>query len=246
MLAAALLAALVAPAAAQPQPEALEPAFAAARAAAVPEGALSAPERGALVAGLPAVARHGDGRPAVAVNLLFLGTQDQVERALRWAGWHPVPRSYEESFRLGFNELSEGRPMQSFPPFKTFYVDGRPQALNWARAVDARSRHHFRLWRAAGFDALGRGLWQGAGDFDKAVRWSRLDHIADADIDSERSYIAGTLRDCPFVARVSLVARPTGSSERHGGGANFRTDGRVLVVELAPGMPAPSLPPGLR
>lgn len=50
----------------------------------------------------------------------------------------------------------------------------------------------------------------------------------------ERDYIAETLRQCPLVARLSLIESDKIPHEAHEGYANFFSDGRVLVVELKP------------
>lgn len=199
-----------------------------------------------LVKTLPLYAGEKDGSPVVAVNLLFLGEREQIRAALRWAGWYEVGPSIWGDFKKGLEDVAQRRPLEHFPPFSVFYVAGKPQDLNEARATGWTKRHHFRLWDQGRKDPEGREVWAAAGDYDKAVRWLKLDHLAEPEIDRERDFLAATLKGCPFVERLSLHLQPGLPARSFEGHRHFITDRRVLVVELKPGyLPAP-VPPGLK
>ena len=187
-----------------------------------------------LVAALPPYADDHAGRPVVAVNLVFAGSTDTLRAALRCGGWYEVGASIWGDFKQGLSEVARGQPLEHFPPFSTFYVGKRPQELSEARATSWVSRHHFRVWRASARDSMGRELMPAAGDYDASVRWSRVDHVADPAIDNERAFIEASLRRCPQVERLSLVASPNLPARGAAGKTHFVTDRRVLVVELRP------------
>lgn len=203
-------------------------------------------ELDSLVREAPLYAGEKDGSPVVALNLVFLGQRELVRQALRCAGWFEVGFSVWEDFKQGLDDAAHHRRVEHFPPFSSFYVDGRLQDLNEARATGLTSRHHFRLWERPQRDSIGRPVWLGAGDYDEAVRWRHIDHVAAPEIDRERDFIADSLRACPMVERLSLREKPGLPARSFEGHRHFITDRRVLVVELKPVyLPAP-VPPGLR
>ncbi|MBI5625092.1 MAG: LssY C-terminal domain-containing protein [Elusimicrobia bacterium] len=174
------------------------------------------------------------GREGDPWNLAFWGTAEDVRHALALAGWTEVPLSLGKSLRAGTAELLSGSQLRRFPPFNLYRFLSRNQDMNWA-VIDRPlvSRHHFRLWRTGFTDPEGRELWWGSGNRDLAIRWRDLSHRPDPDMDSERAFIASTLgRKVPGV-KLSLVRLPqiplSGENDK---GYAFRTDGRVLLVEL--------------
>lgn len=196
----------------------------------VPPGVMTDEQRARLVDALPLFAGDRSGRETDdVINLAFVGSEEKVKELLNGARWTAVPLSLERSVR----DLLGGR-LNHFPPFSRMFVRGRPQDMNWNRPVSLESRHHFRLWRSALADPLGRQVWPGAGIFDRRIDWDKWDHVADPDVDKERAYIYASLVGNPLVARLTLA--PSARIPRRwksGRQARF-TDGRVLVVELRP------------
>lgn len=186
------------------------------------------------VAGLPGRNHGRFGRPGDALNLVFVGTEPAVREALTGSGWTAVPATIRESTWAGFAELVAGRPLAAFPPMNEYWLDGRRQNMNWAIPIrPLATRHHFRLWDTGLRDPRGRTVWWGSGDYDLSLRLYDLSHVPDPDMDGERGWISGSLRDSPRLERVSLVS--VASVPREGAndkGYPFRTDGRVAVIEL--------------
>ncbi|MBI5882423.1 MAG: LssY C-terminal domain-containing protein [Elusimicrobia bacterium] len=176
------------------------------------------------------------------MNLAFWGTDGEVREALQGTGWTEVPLRLGASLRAGTAQLLTGRKVTMFPPFNLYQVLSRTQDMNWAM-VDKPlvSRHHFRLWRTGFTDRGGRQLWWGSGNRDLSIRWSDLSHRPDPDMDAEREFIAKSLEGSALVRKLSRHTLPqiplSGANDK---GYAFRTDGRVLLVELAvPGTPGP-------
>lgn len=185
------------------------------------------------------------GRTGDALNLLFLGSPEQVAAALEDGGWTRLPPSIDASTAAGFDDLASGRPLTRFPPMNDYRLLGRLQDMNWVRVIKPlQTRHHFRLWRTGLFDASSRELWWGSGDYDLSIRWHDLSHRPDPDMDYERDYIGKTLSGKTGVEEISLVELPqiprAGANDK---GYPFRTDGRALLVRLAPNGPAAASQP---
>ncbi|MBI4678302.1 MAG: LssY C-terminal domain-containing protein [Elusimicrobia bacterium] len=215
-----------------------------------PLGAMPPSPRTIERGGIPAVLRILPGRNAGRggrdgdpMNLAFWGTEAEVRRALEAAGWTEVPLRLSPSLRAGLGEVLRGERLRRFPPFNAYLLLGRQQDMNWAIVVKPlASRHHFRLWRTGFAGREGRELWWGSGNRDLSIRWRDLSHRPDPDMDSERDFLAETLEGSPFVGKTALVSLlqvpKVGNNDK---GYAFRTDGRVLLVELdGPGTRAPA------
>ncbi|MBI4424071.1 MAG: LssY C-terminal domain-containing protein, partial [Elusimicrobia bacterium] len=187
-----------------------------------------------LIGQLPArnVGRFGkEGDP---LNLVLVGTEEQVIAALGAAGWTRVPVRIPASFRAGLAEVLAGGPPRACPPMNLYQLEGRAQDLNWSKPITPiAKRHHFRLWRSSWRDERGRQVWWGSGNLDLDVRWRDLSHVPDPDMDAERDFIARSLAGSPHVESIRLERAPqvplAGANDK---GYAFRTDGRALVVVL--------------
>jgi hypothetical protein len=88
-----------------------------------------------------------DGLPGDPVNLVLIGTLQQLRAAFATAGW-------SEADRLGV--ASSWRMIRAFvlnspyptAPFSTLYRYGRGQDIGFQKAIDnsPRKRHHIRFW----------------------------------------------------------------------------------------------------
>jgi hypothetical protein len=158
----------------------------------------------------------GDGLPGDPVNLVLIGTHQQLRAAFATAGW-------SEADRLGLG--SSWRMIRAFvlnspyptAPFSTLYLFGRGQDFGFQKAIDdsPRKRHHIRFWASSLARAeatLGtarfwlntdrppdntRVLWVGAGTRDTGFSLTHLTfqvtHATDSDTNAERDYIIAEL-----------------------------------------------------
>jgi len=183
---------------------------------------------------LPARSEGRFGSPGDALNMLFLGSEEAVSRALEDAGWMSLHLAIAPSVGAGLAQLLRGERLTKFPPMNLYEVMGRTQDMNWAQVVrPIQERHHFRLWRTGIVDRRGRELWWGSGNYDLSVRWIDLSHRPDPDMNRERDYLAATLRGVPSVESLALVELPQIPREgRNDKGYPFTTDGRALLVLL--------------
>ena len=193
----------------------------------------------------------GDGLPGDPVNLVLVGTFQQLHAAFAAAGW-------SEADRLGLT--SSWRMVRAFvfnspyptAPFSTLYLFGRGQDIGFQKAIDdsPRKRHHIRFW------ALDVALveatwgtakfwlntdrppnnayvyWIGAGTSDTGFSLTRLTfqitHATDSDTNAERDFIIAELRNNQVIGDVNKV-----QAGRHIEHINhYATDGEIALAKL--------------
>jgi len=203
---------------------------------------------------VPRFAITGDGLPGDPVNLVLIGTLQQLQAAFAVAGW-------SEADRLGV--LSSWRMVRAFlmnspyptAPFSTLYLYGRGQDIGFQKAIDdsPRKRHHIRFWAlslARAEATLGTAsfwmntdrpprhehvLWVGAGTKDTGFSLTRLTfqitHATDSDTNAERDFIVAELTKSRVIEDArSYKAGQHLPVERVN---HYMTDGEVMVAHLA-------------
>ena len=204
---------------------------------------------------LPRFTITGDGLPGDPVNLVLIGTRQQLRDAFAIAGW-------SEADRLGLT--SSWRMVRAFvfnspyatAPFSTLYLFGRGQDIGFQEAIDnsPRQRHHIRFWAlsfARAEETLGTAgfwlntdrpsedaevFWVGAGTRDTGFSLTKLTfqitHATDADTNIERDYIIAELQKNRVIVDVnSYRSGQRLPTERVN---HYVTDGQVTVASLAP------------
>jgi hypothetical protein len=197
----------------------------------------------------------GDGLPGDPINLVLIGTRQQLCAAFTSSGW-------SEADRLGL--ASSWRMVRAFvfnspyatAPFSTLYLFGRGQDIGFQKAIDnsPRKRHHIRFWATsltraeatvgtAGFwlntDRPAhheRVLWVGAGTKDTGLSLTKLTfqitHATDSDTNAERDFIIAELTKNSVIVDVNSYRSgqrlPTQRVN------HYVTDGEVTVASLAP------------
>jgi hypothetical protein len=197
----------------------------------------------------------GDGLPGDPINLVLIGTRQQLQSAFAVVGW-------SEADRLGL--VSSWRMVRAFvfnspyatAPFSTLYLFGRGQDIGFQKAIDnsPRKRHHIRFWASsltraeatvgtAGFwlntDRPAhheRVLWVGAGTKDTGLSLTKLTfqitHATDSDTNAERDHIIAELTKNGVIVDVNSYRSgqrlPTQRVN------HYITDGEVTVASLAP------------
>jgi LssY C-terminus len=182
-----------------------------------------------------------DGNLGDNTNFVIVGNERDVIDAFKAAGWVKVDR---DSRGAVFSALLETLNKQSYVemPMSILTLFGRPQDYGLAHAEPIAviaQRHHLRLWKAP-FDVGSSELWIGAAThdvgFDRDNRpGKRLTHKIDPDVDLEREYVSRSLEETGMVAKVGYLTPSNPSKEaRTATGASFHSDGRMLVIYLAP------------
>ena len=195
----------------------------------------------------------GDGLPGDPVNLVLVGTLQQLHAAFAIAGWSEADRlSVASAWRM-IRAFLFNSPYPT-APFSTLYLYGRGQDIGFQKAIDnsPRKRHHIRFWATSPARAeatMGTPdfwlhadrppddahvLWVGAGTKDTGFSLTRLTfqitHATDADANAERDYIISELRNNRVVADVSSY-KP-GQHLPVERANHYITDGEIVVASL--------------
>lgn len=181
-----------------------------------------------------------NGAPGDRVNFILIGSQEQVQGALKAAGWVVVDRSNQDAVLSGLL-ASLSKQAYVTMPMSELQLFGRAQDFGYAQADPLRvvaSRHHFRIWKAP-FDLEGQNVWAGAGmhdiGFDRDQRNNGITHKIDPNSDGERDYIRDSLVQTGLVLKTDYMtpADPV-LKAKTATGSEFTSDGRTLLVYLAP------------
>lgn len=179
------------------------------------------------------------GNPGDMVNILIVGTQDQLTQTFAAAGWVQVDRSVGDTLFTGAITTLSKKDYLTMP-MSTLFLFKRPQDYGFAHAEPVRvvmSRNHLRAWKSP-YLVDGRPLWCIAAThdigFERDQRNNGLTHKIDPAIDGEREYVNDTLSATGFVAQRNHVtpSDPLTTAKTATGG-EFHSDGRILVLVLS-------------
>jgi hypothetical protein len=183
----------------------------------------------------PAKKTSETGRPADLVNLLFIGSREQIADAFAAAGWtQPRPTTFRTvmsvSLAAMFNRTSSNGPMSSMQ------INNLEPDMSWQKGFnDVGKRHHVRLWK---LDQTweGQELWIGAGTRD--VEWGYLrgsvaTHRVEEHVDHERDKIAYDISFATCVDALGWMDRPDAlRMTRNATGDRMQTDGQMAVLQM--------------
>ncbi len=175
-------------------------------------------------------------RPSDLINLMFVGSREQISAAFLAAGWSEAAPSTMRSRLSGVRSFVEGRGSESFPMTRLLLNDEEAD-MSWQKGLDDMAkRHHIRIWKQTEtWD--GQEVWIGAAtrdiDFAYMHHGSAMTHRIDANIDQERDKIAYDLAFTSYVDVLDWAERsgvPTVS--RNGTGDLMNTDKKLALVRF--------------
>jgi len=218
--------------------------------AAVSGGPADAPIAGvtnALLAKIPRRVSDQQGNPGDMVNVLLIGTQDQVVKTFAAGGWVQVDRSVSDTILTGLVDSLEKKDYLTMP-MSTLYLFNRPQDYGFAHAEPVKvvmSRNHLRVWKSP-YKINGVPVWCIAAThdigFERDQRNNSVTHKIDPAIDGEREFVDNTLSVTGLVAQRDHVTPPDAlTTAKTATGGEFHSDGRIVVLVLRDA--APSSPP---
>lgn len=220
--------------------EVLDPGLTAPEAAVVggPAEAPIAAIRLAVIDEIPRRVSDPQGNPGDMVNILIVGSQDELVRVFTTAGWVQVDRSVQDSVMNGLVDSLSKKDYLTMP-MSTLYLFKRPQDYGFAHAEPVRvamSRNHLRVWKSP-YQVEGRQLWCIAAThdigFERDQRNNGVTHKIDPAIDGEREYVNDTLSGTGMViARNHMTPTNPLTEAKTATGGSFNSDGRVLVLVL--------------
>jgi hypothetical protein len=176
------------------------------------------------------------GQDADIINLVFIGSRQQVESAFRAAGWMSSDPASKGSVLRMFHAFLA---LNGYPraPISKQLFQGQSSDSTWEKSLNSYGkRDHLRIW-AAREAWQGRPIWTSASSRETGAalslwHWRFLHHV-DSNLDAERDKVVRdlTLAGCvdkvhesPRAAVPELYLNATGDE--------LRTGGRVAVVSL--------------
>jgi hypothetical protein len=176
--------------------------------------------------------------PGDMVNVLIVGTQDQVVQVFTDAGWVQVDKTVGNT---ALNALVGSLEKKDYltMPMSTLFLFDRAQDYGFAHAEPVRvamSRNHLRVWKSP-YVIEGRPLWCIAAThdigFERDQRNNGVTHKIDPAIDGEREYVNGTLSGTGLVMQRDHVTPADAlTTAKTATGGEFHSDGRILVLVL--------------
>lgn len=191
-----------------------------------------------LLGKIPRRVSDPSGNPGDMVNVLLIGSQDDVTAAFKAAGWVQVDRSVEDTILNGALATFSKEAYLTMP-MSILYLFGRPQDYGFAHAEPVKvveSRNHLRVWKSA-HEVDGQPVWCIAAThdigFERDQRNNGLTHKIDPAIDGEREYVNDTLTGTGLVIRRDHATPPGAlTTAKTATGGEFHSDGRILVLVL--------------
>ena len=182
-------------------------------------------------------------RPSDIVNVLLIGSPNQMERAFDASGWSLANRKSPLSLFRMYYALTRrlGYPRA---PMNALTLNGVPSAFVHQKTLDTvERRHHVRLWPYPQKE----NVWLGATAEDIGFRFelTHWTHFTDPNIDNERAKVVNDLAFTGCANAVGLLSRPSSELVQDPKAEHpILTDGSVAVIQLND-CTHPNLMPGL-
>ncbi len=184
----------------------------------------------------PTLTHTKSGAAGDPINVLFIGSKDQIQHSFQQAGWLiPDPITTKSSEKIAIDSLAN----RSYPtaPVSNLYVFGRVQDLACEKPTsDVQNRGHIRIWNT-GLLIGGQSVWIGAATYDSGIELTSISHrpthhIAPT-VDLERNAVGADLAKTHLVKEeLFAVLTPPIFFAHNGGGDYYASDGNILVIKF--------------
>jgi hypothetical protein len=199
-----------------------------------------------LAAALPDRTANHSHHPSDLINVMFIGSREQLSAAFLAAGWSQTPHSTLRSHLRNIRAVMENQG-NLIAPMSSLLLAGEVADMMWQKGLnDVGKRHHIRIWKR-NETWNGQEIWVGAATHDIDYAFLRpgmpITHRIAHLIDRERDKV---VHDLEFASSVDLTAwldRSELHHEMHNAtGDPMSTDGRLVVVQLRTPQLTVSLP----
>lgn len=188
-----------------------------------------------LLADAPNRCASKSKKPGDPLNLVVIGSSDQILNAYKLAGWVEPSKLDRKSGTGTARAVWDGQGYVQAPVSDLYLFDHMEDFAFEKMLNTFLKRHHLRLWRTPTTAPDGRVIWLGASTHDTGldVHIGVISHAIDANLDLERAKVGADLIASGQVASEQLITRPNPLSEgKTATGATWKTDGQLLVIEL--------------
>jgi len=170
------------------------------------------------------------------VNLVVIGTPDEVYYAFIRAGWDETETIYKGSSWKTITSFIGGGEYR-YSPISALYVFNRGQDIAFQKARDnIHERNHLRLWMSP-YRYEGEPVWLGQISRDIGVRFTKktiTTHKIDPDVDETREGLLENLAYSQALAKVAYLRgvgeAPIDQPRANLTGDPYFTDGYRLVL----------------
>lgn len=165
------------------------------------------------------------------VNVLFLGSREELDRAFYAAGWSQADGKSPLSLGRMYYALNK-RAGYPRAPMNTLTLNGVLPDFVYQKNLDTvQKRHHVRLWK----EPHRANVWLGAAAEDIAFRFQLMHwtHSTAPNIDVERAKVVNDLAFTGCLDAAGLVPRDSSELLKHPKGKRLiLTDTDIAVVRL--------------
>ncbi|MGA2982756.1 MAG: LssY C-terminal domain-containing protein [Terriglobia bacterium] len=191
-----------------------------------------------MLADAPKRAVSKDNRAGDPINLVFVGTTQEIEHAFRQAGWTEPKKKNQQSIWKTAQAVINNDGYDS-APVSDLYLFGRKEDMAFEKMLNTfNKRHHLRLWQTTSSTPDGRPIWLAAATHDVGidVHPGVISHATDSNLDDERAQVGADLHLGGAVQAAEFLAPPNPlSSGMTATGGAWHTDGRLSVIDLKVG-----------
>ncbi len=177
-----------------------------------------------------------NGKDADVVNLLFVGSEDEVDDAFTAAGWRTADANSQNAF---FKEFAAFLTLSNYPnmPVSRQLLSGQPQDMAWQKSFNSYAkREHLRLWSQSK-TIQGEHAWLSAYTRETgaalSVKYHKFIHHIDGDLLEGVNMLVRDLALAGCVESVHQFPRPDlPQTMLNSTGDEMHTDGNLTVVHL--------------
>lgn len=170
------------------------------------------------------------------VNLVFMGSREQLQSAFVNAGWTTSDVANKHSFARNFYAVLNNSGY-SQAPMRSYLLEGNSQDMSWQKSLNSIShRDHLRIWQWSEPSGT-ETVWLSSSTHDTgaslSLKYREFVHHINPDIDEERRKVIRDLRAAGCVQSVYMVPRHhVANLSQNATGDPVRTDGAIAIVQL--------------
>jgi LssY-like putative type I secretion system component LssY len=174
--------------------------------------------------------------PSDITNLMFIGTKDALESALKEAGWFAADQLGRSSTFRTAQAIIESRGYAE-APMSLLTLNGNPPDMTFEKQNNTfAARHHMRVWQIAQ-TFNGKPVFVASSTHDTRIYFSdttkSITHGIDPNIDKERTKVVNDMLFTGRVQATALIDRPNiPKGISNASGDQLQTDNKMAVVEL--------------
>ncbi len=207
---------------------------------------------------IPHATSTPDGFQCDPINIALIGTQKQVMKAMKKAGWHTADKRTPRSLARLFISIALNKEYVN-APFSTLFLFGRAQDLGFQIPLkeSPKKRHHIRFWavrtdvpanfknhvsfwrRKHYFQAHNNDvfMWIGAATKDIGIGFIRhngqMTHSIDPDTNKERDFVVRSLSKAKMLqSTMTIRANEAYEVNNRVLGCKMIVDGNITVCTV--------------